>query len=107
MSYQFNSMDKERSWDGYIDIFKVNNGDQSKKNADDRVPVQIKGHNDEKKRYINKKRIRYKVELDDLRAYSTEKGVLYFQIFLCDNQREIFYTSLFPSNILDYLMSTE
>lgn len=58
MSYQFNSMDKERSWDGYIDIFKVNNGDQSKKNADDRVPVQIKGHNDEKKRYINKKRIR-------------------------------------------------
>lgn len=107
MSYQFNSMDKERSWDGYIDIFKVNNGDQSKKNADDRVPVQIKGHNDEKKRYINKKRIRYKVELDDLRAYSTEKGVLYFQIFLCDNQREIFYTSLFPSKILDYLMSTE
>ena len=107
MSYQFNSMDKERSWDGYIDIFKVNNGDQSKKNADDRVPVQIKGHNDEKKRYINKNRIRYKVELDDLSAYSKEKGVLYFQIFLCDKQREIFYTSLFPSKILDYLEKAE
>lgn len=107
MSYQFNSQDKEMSWDGYIDIFKVNNGDQSKANFDDRVPVQIKGHNDEKKSKINKENIRYKVELDDLRAYSTEKGVLYFQIFLCDKQREVFYTSLFPSKILDYLEKAE
>lgn len=107
MSYQFNSQDKEMSWDGYIDIFKSNNGDQSKKNFDSRVPVQIKGHIDDKQRYINKDRITYAVALDDLRAYSTEKGVLYFHIFLCNEQREVFYTSLYPSKILDYLDKAE
>ena len=91
MDYSFNSDDKEMSWDGYINIYKGNNGDQSKKNYDDRIPVQIKGHIDEKQRYIKKDRITYAVELDDLRAYSTEKGVLYFQIFLFDGQREVFY----------------
>lgn len=107
MDYQFNSGDKEMSWDGYIDIFKINNGDLSKANFDDRIPVQIKGHIDEKQRYIRKDRITYAVELDDLRAYSTEKGVLYFQIFLFDEQREVFYSSLYPSKILDYLEKAE
>lgn len=107
MSYQFNSQDKEMSWDGYIDIFKINNGDQSKANFDDRVPVQIKGHIDEKQRYIKKNRINYEVSLDDLRVYSKEKGVLYFQIFLCKEQREVFYTILYPSKILDYLDKAE
>ena len=93
MDYQFNSGDKEMSWDGYIDIFKENNGDLSKKNFDDRIPVQIKGHIDEKQRYINKDKITYAVELDDLRAYRTEKGVLYFQIFLFDGQREVYPVS--------------
>ena len=51
MISQFNSMDKEMAWDGYIWIFKENNGDQSKKNLDDKVPVQIKGHIDEKEKY--------------------------------------------------------
>lgn len=107
MDYQFNSGDKEMSWDGYIDIFKENNGDLSKKNFDDRIPVQIKGHIDEKQRYINKDKITYAVELDDLRAYRTEKGVLYFQIFLFDGQREVYYSSLYPSKILDYLDKAE
>ena len=107
MDYSFNSDDKEMSWDGYINIYKGNNGDQSKKNFDDRIPVQIKGHIDEKQRYIKKDRITYAVELDDLRAYSTEKGVLYFQIFLFDGQREVFYSSLYPSRILDYLEKAE
>lgn len=107
MDYQFNSGDKEMSWDGYIDIFKINNGDLSKANFDDRIPVQIKGHIDEKHRYIKKDRITYAVELDDLRAYSTEKGVLYFQIFLFDEQRQVFYSSLYPSKILDYLEKAE
>ena len=107
MDYMFKSGDKEMSWDGYIDIFKVNNGDQSKKNFDDRVSVQIKGHIDEKQRYIKKDRITYKINLDDLRAYSTEKGVLYFQIFLFEEQREVFYHSLYPSKILDYLEKAE
>lgn len=107
MDHSFNSEDKEMSWDGYIILYKSNDGNQSKKNFDSRVPVQIKGHIDDKQRYINKDRITHAVALDDLRAYSTEKGVLYFHIFLCNEQREVFYSSLYPSRILDYLDKAE
>ena len=107
MDYIFNSNDKEMSWDGYILLFKKDNGEQSKANLDGRISVQIKGHNDAKQKYINRYRITYPVDLDDLRAYSTEKGVLYFQIFIYSGRTEIFYASLFPSKIADYLDSAE
>lgn len=51
MGAQFNTMDKEMAWDGYIYIYKINNGDQSKNNLDDKVPVQIKGHIDKEEKY--------------------------------------------------------
>ena len=103
MDHQFNGNDKEMSWDGYIWLFKINNGQQSKSNFEGRVPVQIKGHNDETIKYLNKNRVTYPVALDDLNAFATEKGVLYFQIFMKDTTVEIFYSSLFPSKIADYL----
>ena len=107
MDHTFNSDDKEISWDGYILLYESSDGNQSKKDFDSRVPVQIKGHIDDKQRYINKDKITYAVALDDLRAYSTEKGVLYFHVFFCDEQQEVFYTSLYPSRILDYLDKAE
>ena len=72
MDHQINGNDKEMSWDGYIWLYKENNGDQSKQNFDARVPVQIKGHNDFKQKYIRKDRIKYSVKLADLEAYATE-----------------------------------
>lgn len=107
MAHQFNGNDKEMSWDGYIWLYKKNNGTQSKSNFDCRVPVQIKGHNDSQHKFMNKEKISYPVELDDLKAYATEKGVLYFLIFLDDNQRKIFYASLYPSKIADYLEAAQ
>ena len=103
MTHQFNSNDKEMSWDGYIWLFKKNDGMQSKANFDSRVPVQIKGHQDPQCKFLDKNKISYSVELDDLKAYATEKGVLYFHIFLNGYQREVFYASLYPSKIADYL----
>lgn len=103
MDHQFNATDKEMSWDGYIWLYKENNGEQSKPNFDSRVPVQIKGHYDSTHEYCNKNRISYSVDVDDLRVYASEKGVLYFQIFVDKNESEIFYTSLYPSKIADYL----
>lgn len=103
MVHQFNSNDKEMSWDGYIWLFKKNDGMQSKANFDSRVPVQIKGHQDLQCKFLDKNKISYSVELDDLKAYATEKGVLYFHIFLNGYQREVFYASLYPSKIADYL----
>ncbi len=105
MDSRFNSMDKEMAWDGYIYIFKNNNGDQSKRNLDDKVSVQLKGHIDKEQKYLNKKRITYPVDLDDLEIYYNDRGVLYFEIFMAEDgkQIEIFYSSLFPSKIKTYL----
>ena len=103
MDHQISANDKEMSWDGCIWIYKNNNGNQSKHNGPSRVPVQIKGHLDLENKYINAKRITYSVDLDDLKAYATEKGVIYFQIFINDNKKEVFYSSLYPSKIADYL----
>ena len=54
MEHQINENDKEMSWDGFISLYKENNGDQSKPNFDARVPVQIKGHHDPEHKYIGK-----------------------------------------------------
>lgn len=102
MDHDFKSQDKEMSWDGFIVLYK-DNKTQSKSNFDSRVPVQIKGHYDLKNKYYGKETITYSVEIDDLKAYATEKGVLYFQIFIIGQKREIYYSSLYPSKIADYL----
>ena len=108
MQSQFNRMDKEMSWDGYIWIFKKGGG-QNKENFDDKVPVQIKGHIDREKKYINKKRITYSVEIADLKVYFRDRGILYFEIFMSEDgkRREIFYSSLFPSKLKSYIETAE
>lgn len=103
MEYSFNSEDKEMAWDGYILLFKDIKGSLNKADFDSRIPVQIKGHIDPERVYINKQRITYPVDVQDLYVYSSERGVLYFQIFLNNNKQEVFYTSLYPSKIADYL----
>ena len=109
MDSKFNSMDKEMAWDGYITIFKQNNGDQSKKNYDAKIPVQIKGHIDKEEKYIRKKRISYSVDLEDLKIYFNDFGVLYFEIFMSEDgkYKEIFYSSLYPSKIKYFLERAE
>lgn len=105
MDHQFNAMDKEMSWDGYIWIYKDSDKKSQKTKYDDKVPVQIKGHIDEKEVYINKKIISYSVSLEDLEVYSMARGLIYFQIFMSQDNRKkaIFYTSLFPVKIKYYL----
>lgn len=108
MDYTFNSADKEMAWDGYIWIFK-NSDIESKKNYDDKIPVQIKGHVDTTEKYVNESEITYSVNKEDLNLYFNDRGVLYFQIFITTdgNRNEIFYASLFPSKIMKYLDEIE
>lgn len=112
MSHQFNSLDKEMSWDGVILIYKDNEGDTSKANLDDEARVQIKGHIDDpeknksgKHAYFGRQRITYSVELIDLEIYSKSGGVIYFQIFMSPDGKEsvIFYASLYPSILKKYI----
>lgn len=104
MDYVFNSVDKGMAWDGYIWIFR-NSNIESKKNYDDKIPVQIKGHIDSTEKYINESQITYSVGKDDLNMYFSDRGVLYFQIFISKDgeRKEIFYTSLFNAKIKKYL----
>ena len=112
MSYQFNSLDKEMSWDGSILIYKDNEGNTEKVNFDGEVRVQIKGHIDDpeknknkKHNYLGRKRITYPVELIDLEIYSKDGGVIYFEIFMSPDgkEREVFYASLYPSILKKYI----
>lgn len=105
MQAQFNSMDKEPSRDGYIWIYKESDGNQNKKNIDDKVPVQIKGHIDDNEIYLNKSYINYPVSIEDLEVYGNDRGVIYFQVFMSADgaRREIFYTLLFPTKVKYYL----
>lgn len=116
MSHQFNSLDKEMSWDGSILIFKDNEGNTDKANFDDEVRVQIKGHIDDpaknksgKREYLGRQRITYPVDLIDLEIYSKGGGVIYFEIFMSPdgNEREVFYASLYPSVLKKYIDEKE
>ena len=107
MDAQLNDHDKEMSWDGFIFIYRDNNKGQTKSNFDYRAAVQIKGHEDASKKYINKKMIQYAVEIDDLKAYATEGGVIYFEIFVSDTKDVIFYNCLYPSKVAKLIADAE
>lgn len=100
----FYSDDKNMSWDGYIYLY-CKNQVFSKETFDDKIPVQIKGHIDTKKIYMLKEHIQYNVSIDDLNIYYHDRGVLYFQIFINneENKKQVFYAILFPSKIKTYL----
>ena len=116
MSYQFNSLDREMCWDGSILIYKDNEGNTDKSNYDNEARVQIKGHIDDpmknksrKKDYLGKQRITYPVKLTDLKVYSKDGGVIYFEIFMSSDgkESEIFYASLYPSILKKYIDEKE
>lgn len=91
MGHEFHSMDKEMSWDGYIWIYKDINGTQDKRNYDDKVPVQIKGHVDKNRKYIDEQKITYFVDLDDLEVYFQDRGVLFFEVFMKWKHRQMLF----------------
>lgn len=104
MESHINKGDKEMSWDGYIRIFQDDNKSLDKKNFDDDIPVQVKGHID-KSGLIKKSYISHQVSLDDLKIFYREKGCLYFEIYISEDNNEsaIFYSSLYPSKIKEYI----
>lgn len=104
LSPEISSHDKSMSYDGIIWLFN-SSGQHSKKTFDDKIPVQVKGHIDDKEEFLNKRKITYAVEVDDLRVYSEKEGVVYFQVFMKSDwsRKEIFYTSLYGSKLKSVL----
>ena len=80
--------DKEPVWDGHIYICK------SKGNYY-RIPAQVKG---KLCKHLPKKPS-YPVSLINLRNYKRDGGILYFVVFIQDNERFPFYASLAPLDL--------
>lgn len=97
---RLNTGDKEMSVDGYIEMYSQN-GLQNKENFDDKIWVQVKGHIITDKYDIGKNHIVYPVQINDLKVYLKDRGIIYFQIFMSEDNTEqhIFYCSLLPLKI--------
>lgn len=109
MEGHINKCDKELSWDGFIRIFLDDDSESDKKNFDDDIPIQIKGHIDKDRKYMDEDRVKTSVSLDDLKVYYRKFGCLYFVMYMNEDGSdvEIFYSSLYPSKIKGYLDEAE
>lgn len=92
MKDYINDNDKEPSWDGFIYLYSSD--DLKVENIQYKIPVQIKGKNDEG--LLKKQRISYAVEYKHLRNYYNDGGVFYIVVAISDDKREtsIFYNAL-------------
>lgn len=87
--------DKEPSWDGHIILYE--SSDQKKSEHTDRIPIQVKGtlKNDLKKRQIS-----FQVDVDDLKNYLADGGVIYFVVYLStingNIESKVYYNCLTP-----------
>lgn len=88
--------DKEPSWDGHIYVFKAPS--KKKDVLMGRIPVQVKGST---QLDPTADRIKYSVEISDLKNYLGDGGVIYFVVAMSQDgsQRTVFYVSLAPVNL--------
>ncbi len=100
-----NDNDKEPSWDGFIYLYKSE--DLKAENIKYRVPVQVKGKNQQN--LLNRQGISYQVEYKHLRNYYHDGGVFYFVVVISDDGKKtsIFYNPLTTVKLADLLKGTE
>lgn len=92
--------DKEPIWDGHIYFYK----DTERRNIDfvERIPVQVKGNDDNYKENVG-----YSISRNNLEHYLTEGGVLYFVVYLKDDSPTVTYASLTPKAIKKILLASD
>lgn len=95
--------DKEPSWDGSIYIY--NNSNLKVENILHKVPVQVKGKNNEL--LLNKDTITYPIKYKHLKNYYRDGGVCYFVIVISDDatNTSIYCNALTPIKLQYYLNS--
>lgn len=74
--------DKEPFWDGAIYIY--NNEKHTKENFVGRMPVQVKGCQEE----CSKEEISFPISTIDLRGYLVDGGLIYFVVFINNSGTE-------------------
>lgn len=95
--------DKTITWDGNIFVFGSEAGKKGK--FEGGVPVQIKST---KVDSLSNGTIQHQFEVVDLKIYYENGGVMLFVIELVDNDNpQIFYRSLYPSEVKEILKNTK
>ncbi|MFR2794488.1 MAG: hypothetical protein ACLTBS_08450 [Eisenbergiella sp.] len=105
MKDYINDNDKEPSWDGHIYLYKSD--DMKAENIKYRVPVQIKGKNDES--LLERQRITFPVEYKHLRNYYQDGGIFYVVVIISNDRRRttIFYNALTAVKLNTMLKKSE
>lgn len=105
MKEYINDNDKEPSWDGFIYLYKSD--DMKAENIKHRIPVQVKGKNQEN--LLKKQRISYPVEYKHLRNYYKDGGAFYVVVAISDDRRKttIFYNALTTVKLNALLKNSE
>ena len=88
--------DKEPFWDGAVYIYE--NKDHTKENFRGRMPVQVKGTENED---FSKDEISFPISTTDLRGYLADGGAIYFVVYIGSTglRRKIYYIELTPIRI--------
>lgn len=98
------SGDKMPSWDGSVFIY--DNPNTRKKKNIKKVDVQVKGF---ERATFPQNRTKESVNLDDLKNYAQNRGVIYFVVYenATNNQTKIYYQTLTPIKIYAILDSAK
>lgn len=86
--------DKTPSWDGGIEVYNRDNA--KKEYLDGIVPIQVKGKFSDDLSFNS---IKYSIEVNDLKNYQNNGGVVFFVILCNSDDFRIFYISLLPFDI--------
>lgn len=88
--------DKEPFWDGAIHVY--NNKNHCKKNFRGRLPVQVKGTQNNNH---SRKEVSFSVSVVDLKGYLDDGGAMYFVVYISHDGRKnkIYYLELTPIRI--------
>lgn len=105
MDESLSEADKNPSWDGHIYLYT--NSDLKVEHMLGRIPIQVKGKNDES--LFNKETITYPVKYKFLRNYSVDGGVVYFVVIISDDGEKaaIFYNNLTPNKLESLLKGSK
>ena len=105
MDEYINDNDKEPSWDGSIYLHKSE--DLKVENISCRVPVQVKGKNNED--LLKRQVIPYSVEYKYLRNYYYDGGVFFVVVVISDDRKKkaLFYNTLTTIKLKDLLKGKE
>lgn len=89
--------DKTPAWDGFVYVYGNKNPNHPKESLIGRVPIQVKGKRVEE---IKEEYISYKIERNDLNAYRSEGGSIFFVVQITEKYDvQVYFKELLPLDI--------